>query len=88
MLQAGAQGKALVPVKARVGNGSVTLSVTLYSPSGVPIGTAVSLPVNVRADWETWGIGALGILFAGLIVAGIVRTVRKRRPEADAVSRG
>ena len=88
VLQAGAQGKALVPVKARVGNGSVTLSVTLYSPSGVPIGTAVSLPVNVRADWETWGIGALGILFAGLIVAGIVRTVRKRRPEADAVSRG
>ena len=88
VLQAGAQGKALVPVKARVGNGSVTLSVTLYSPSGVPVGSTVSLPVNVRADWETWGLGGLGVLFAGLIVAGVVRTVRKRRPEADAVSRG
>lgn len=87
-LQAGAQGKALVPVKARVGNGSVILTVSLYSPSGVPIGSTLGLPVNVRADWESWGLGGLGVLFASLIVAGVVRTVRKRRNEADVPANG
>jgi hypothetical protein len=81
LVQGGSQAKALVPVKARVGNGSVLLSVSLYSPSGVPIGTPESLPVNVRADWETWGLGVLGVLFAGLLITGVVRTLRKRRNE-------
>lgn len=82
LVQAQSQGKALVPVKARVGNGSVLLSVSLFSPSGVPISSAVFLPVNVRADWESWGLGGLGVLFAALLITGVVRTVRKRRHDS------
>jgi hypothetical protein len=85
-LQAEAQGKALVPVKARVGNGSVSLTVSLYSPSGVALGTPASLPVNVRADWETWGLGGLGVIFAVLLVAGVIRTVTKRRNPEEVLS--
>lgn len=83
-IQREAQGKALVPVKARLSNGSVVLSVSLISPTGVPIGSPVTLPVNVRADWESWGLGGLGILFAALLIAGVVRTVRKRRDASAA----
>lgn len=80
-IQGEAQAKALIPVVARVGNGSVLLTVSLYSSSGVPIGTPASLPVTVRADWESWGLGVLGALFAALLITGVIRTVRKRRDE-------
>jgi uncharacterized membrane protein (UPF0136 family) len=65
-----------------VGNGSVTLTVTLSSTSGVVIGQPSVIPINVRADWETWGLAALGVAFAGLITAGVLRTLRRRRSEA------
>ena len=42
------------------------------------VGSPASISVNVRADWESWGLLGLGILFAGLIVAGVVRTVRRK----------
>lgn len=80
-VQGESQGKALVPVNARIGNGNVLLAVSLSSPTGVSIGAPTSLPVNVRADWEGWGLGGLGVIFAGLLVAGVIRTVRKRRTE-------
>ncbi|GAB2827556.1 hypothetical protein GCM10027022_18240 [Alpinimonas psychrophila] len=83
-VQGEAQAKALVPVKARLSNGSVVLSVSLISPTGVPIGSSVTLPVNVRADWESWGLGGLGVLFAALLIAGVVRTVRKRHDASAA----
>lgn len=81
VVQSKAQSKALVPVKARVGNGSVLLTVSLYSPDGVPVGGPASLPVNVRADWESWGLGGVGALFVALLIVGVVRTVRKRQRE-------
>jgi hypothetical protein len=86
-VQGESQGKALVPVIARIGNGNVSLAVTLSSPSGVSIGAPTSLPVNVRADWESWGLGGLGIIFAGLLVTGVIRTVRKRRTAEKASGR-
>ncbi|MFF1876543.1 DUF6049 family protein [Leifsonia sp. NPDC058230] len=69
----------LVPVKAKLGNGQVTLSLSLFSPTGVPIGTTTSVTVDVHADWE--GIGALivGILLVLLFGFGIVRNVLRRR---------
>jgi hypothetical protein len=81
VVQSKVQSKALVPVKARVGNGSVLLTVSLYSPDGVPVGGPASLPVNVRADWESWGLGGVGALFVALLIVGVVRTVRKRQRE-------
>lgn len=69
----------LVPVKAKVGNGQVVLSLQLYSPTGVPIGDPSSVTVEVHADWE--GIGALifGILVVLLFGFGIVRNILRRR---------
>ncbi|WP_370055392.1 DUF6049 family protein [Leifsonia sp. EB41] len=71
----------LVPVKAKVGNGQVILSLQLYSPTGVPIGEPSSVTVDVHADWE--GIGAL--IFGGLLVLlfgfGIVRNILRRRDQ-------
>jgi hypothetical protein len=81
-IQPESQAKARIPVKAQVGNGSVTLTVTLSSTSGVVIGQPSVIPINVRADWETWGLAALGVAFAGLITAGVLRTLRRRRSEA------
>ncbi|WP_185275656.1 DUF6049 family protein [Leifsonia shinshuensis] len=73
----------LVPVKAKVGNGQVILSLQLYSPTGVPIGDPSSVTVDVHADWE--GIGAL--IFGGLLVLlfgfGIVRNILRRRKGPD-----
>lgn len=71
----------LVPVKAKVGNGQVILSLQLYSPTGVPIGDPSSVTVDVHADWE--GIGAL--ILGGLLVLlfgfGIVRNILRRRDQ-------
>ena len=72
-----------VPVTAAVGNGAVTLNVTLYSPAGAAIDEPSLIPVNVRADWE--GIGSR--IFAALVVLffgfGVWRNiVHKRRNRA------
>ncbi|MGO4534876.1 DUF6049 family protein [Leifsonia sp. 2MCAF36] len=74
----------LVPVKAKVGNGQVVLSLHLYSPTGVPIGDPTSVTVDVHADWE--GIGALifGILLVLLFGFGIVRNILRRRSKGAA----
>ncbi|MFF9564337.1 DUF6049 family protein [Leifsonia sp. NPDC014704] len=83
----------LIPVKAKVGNGQVVLSLHLYSPTGVPIGDPTSVTVDVHADWE--GIGALifGILLVLLFGFGIVRNILRRRSKraedaAEAVGDG
>jgi hypothetical protein len=76
-----------VPVQARVGRGEVTLTLQLRSPAFVAIGEPESVEVNVWADWEGVGIGALAVLIGALLVMGIVRTVlrvRRRRRGTDA----
>lgn len=70
-----------IPVSAAIGNGDVTLRVTLFTPAGTTIGDSAPIAVNVRADWE--GVGAA--IFAGLVVAffgfGIYRNIVRRRKE-------
>lgn len=78
-----------VPVQARVGRGEVTLALQLRSPASVDIGPSESVEVNVWADWEGFGIGALAVIVGGLLVIGIARTVlkvRRRRRRTDASS--
>ena len=77
-IQPGAQTTAQIPVQAQVSNGSSLLTITLSSPTGVVVGSPASISVNVRADWESWGLLGLGVVFAGLLVAGVVRTVRRK----------
>ena len=78
-VEADSRTTVLVPVKAELGNGKVTLQLQLYSKTGVPIGAATTVPVEVHADWE--GIGALivGILLVLLFGFGIVRNILRRR---------
>lgn len=78
-----------VPVQARLGNGEVTLALQLRSRASVAIGPPETVQVNVRAEWESFGIAALAIVVGGLLVLGVVRTVlriRARRRRTDAAA--
>lgn len=68
-----------VPVESRLGNGSVSLELQLLSATGVLIGPPQSVPVNVRADWESTGAIVFGSAVVLLLVAGVWRTIRRRR---------
>ena len=80
-IQPDSRATVLVPVKAKLGNGQVILTLQLMSPTGVKIGTPTAVTVDVHADWE--GIGALivGILLVLLFGFGIVRNILRRRRE-------
>jgi hypothetical protein len=89
IIPADARGTVLVPVKARLGNGRVDLSLQLYSQTGVPIGSGSMIPVDVHAQWE----GVAAVVLAAMIVAlfgfGVARNVRRhvrsRRAEKASV---
>lgn len=70
-----------VPVEAGVGNGEVRLTVSLSSTTGVPIGSTVTIPANVQADWEGLGAAILGALAVLVFGVGIWRNIRRRRRE-------
>jgi hypothetical protein len=72
-----------VPVEARVGSGELDVRFSLTSPTGVPIGDVETARVTVRAEWEGIGLTILGGLIGLLLVIGIVRTVRRRRRDAE-----
>lgn len=89
--QASSNSRVEVPVEARVGNGQVTLDLQLRSRASVAIGAPQSVEVNVRAEWETFGITALAVVVGGLLLLGVVRTVlklRARRQGRDAGAGG
>lgn len=75
-----------VPVRARVGSGEVTIDLALRSPALVPIGSARSVDVIVRAEWESVGLIVLGTLVTGFLLLGVWRTMRRlrRRSVTDA----
>jgi len=82
-----------VPVVAGVGNGDVSLVVSLTSPTGVPIGDSVTIPANVQADWEGLGATILATLVVLVFGIGIWRNIRRRRrarsdQAADATAEG
>ncbi|WP_173921858.1 DUF6049 family protein [Agromyces sp. Marseille-P2726] len=73
-----------VPVAAGVGNGEVSLAVSLSSPSGVPIGSTVTIPANVQADWEGLGAAILAAIVILVFGIGVWRSIRRRRRERTA----
>jgi hypothetical protein len=83
-IPADSQGTVKIPVSARVGNGDVNLTLTMASPSGEPIGEPVVVSVRVRADWEGFGLVIMGLLFIALVITGVIRTIRRRKPGVDA----
>ncbi len=75
-----------VPVVAGVGNGEVSLAVSLTSPTGVPIGSTVTIPANVQADWEGFGAALLATIVVLVFGIGIWRNIRRRRRDRAAAA--
>jgi hypothetical protein len=71
--------KVLVPVKAKLGNGTVKLALQLYSVSNVPIGSGQTAAIDVHADWEGLGALILGIVVVLFFGFGLVRSILRRR---------
>ena len=78
-IPASSSAKVLVPVKAKLGNGSVKLGLQLYSPTGISVGQGVTASVEVHADWEGLGALILGIAVVVFFGFGIVRSIVRRR---------
>ncbi|NTV40095.1 MAG: hypothetical protein HGA51_09120, partial [Demequinaceae bacterium] len=79
-IDAGTDATVKVPVTA-ISSGDVGVSVALRTEDGATIAVAETLRVRVRAEW---GNLATGIVTAGLVVlliAGLVRTVRRGRKD-------
>jgi hypothetical protein len=70
-----------VPVTAAVGNGDVSLRVSLLTPSGVPVDDPSLIAVNVRADWEGFGSLAFAIFVVVFFGFGVWRNIARRRRE-------
>ena len=81
-IPANSQHRAEIPVQS-VANGKVQVRVALYSKSGLRIGPATTIKVNVQAGWETIGTLIFGALVVAIFAIGIVRTIRKRRRGAS-----
>jgi len=78
-----------VPVRARIANGEVQITLSLHGPTGEPIGGQEIVDVKVRADWENVGLVLMAVLVAGFLTIGVIRTVRRRRAiaaEGDAAA--
>ena len=87
-VQAQSQTRVRVPVQS-IANGTVDVSMSLVSSTGVTIATPAVVSINVQAGWETAITWAFGIGFALLFGGGIYRTIRKRRrgaTDGDATS--
>ena len=87
VLDASSAKTVSIPVTAAVGNGAVTLRVSLFTPSGAAIDQPSLISVNVRADWE--GIGSR--IFAALVVLffgfGVWRNIVHRRSDRALAAR-
>jgi len=81
-VQGQSQSRVRVPVQS-VANGTVLVSMTLTSPTGVAIGTPSSVSINVQAGWETAITWVFAVGFVLLFGGGIYRTFRKRRRARD-----
>jgi len=77
-IPASSQHRVLIPVQS-IANGTGSVLVELYSKSGLRIGKATVIRVNVQAGWETIGTLIFGALVVAIFAVGIVRTIRRRR---------
>lgn len=77
-IPAGSQVRAMVPVQS-IANGQASLEVSLFSGTSVPIGAPHTVTANVVAGWETTATFVVAGILLLLFVAGLVRTVVKRR---------
>ncbi len=69
--------RATIPVRS-VANGTVTLTMTVVSPTGTTLSQPSTVELNVQAQWETVITALAGIGLVAVFGFGIVRSIRKR----------
>jgi hypothetical protein len=72
------QRKGQIPVQS-LSNGVVELAISLHGVDGVAIGDTAFVETTVQAGWETPFTVAFAVLVVLVFIAGIVRTVIRRR---------
>ncbi|WP_209559441.1 DUF6049 family protein [Frigoribacterium sp. PvP032] len=72
------QARVRVPVQS-VANGTVDVSLSLVSSTGVAISTPSTVSISVQAGWETAITWVFAVGFLVLFGGGIYRTFHKRR---------
>lgn len=83
VIEPNSQGKGQIPVQA-ISNGTIGLTMSLTSVSGVPIGSQTRTEINVQAGWETPVVIVIAALVVAMFAFGIVRTIlRRRKPSND-----
>ncbi len=81
---AGSTVKGSIPAEA-IANGDVQVVVSLTTETGVPVGDARRLNVNVQAAWESVGVTIAVVLIVGVFAIGLLRNIlRRRRSRSDA----
>lgn len=84
-IPANSEIRAEIPVTA-VGSGDLTVNISLATPAGHPIGGSQAIEVQMRADWENFGLVTLIFLGLLLLILGVIRTVlRNLRGDRAAV---
>jgi len=72
------QKRGAIPVQS-LSNGTATVSISIASTVGVPIGSPTTVSINVYAGWETPITVALGVFVVGVFGFGIARLIVRRR---------
>lgn len=81
------QASAMIPAQA-VSNGVVSVTVSLSSATGVPIGEASRARINVQAGWETPVVVIIASLVVAVFGGGLVRNILRLRKAAAAKGPG
>jgi len=81
------QARVRVPVQS-VANGTVDVSLSLVSATGVAISTPSTVSISVQAGWETAITWVFAVGFLVLFGGGIYRTFRKRRLAREEAAAG
>ncbi|WP_420369201.1 DUF6049 family protein [Curtobacterium sp. L1-20] len=76
-IQPDSSTRTTVPVQS-VANGSVDLTMSLSSPTGIKIATPATVELNVQAQWETVITAAAAVALVAIFGFGIFRSIRKR----------
>lgn len=77
-IEPGSSNKAAIPVQALT-NGTVTTTVSIRSVSGLMLGAADEVKVDLQPGWESVGTVLIVVLLALIFGGGIVRSLLKRR---------
>ena len=67
-----------IPIKA-IANGTTYVTVNVMTPEGEQLSSTKQIRLDVRAEWESIAILVASVGLAVLFVAGLVRTIRRRR---------